>query len=164
MARRAIELTTAGDLARTPELVELDETSVTPLANAIPRADASGVIAVGWVSPLSRTIDVREVDGSPDLTVTTLVVANGDLENLGGGLARIRTASDASGGGGGSPLTVEEADGTPSVANVTRIVVGVGDLVNNGGGVVRLKTAADMSGGAGGDGVGGRLYLWANFI
>lgn len=55
----------------------------------------------------------------------------------------------SSGGGGGSPLTVTEIDGTPSVANVTTIKVSNGTLTDNGSGVVTVTT-----GGGGGSGVG----------
>jgi hypothetical protein len=41
------------------------------------------------------TIGVKEYDGYPSLFgIHTLVVANGDLEDLGGGFARVRTAGD----------------------------------------------------------------------
>jgi hypothetical protein len=50
----------------------------------------------------------------------------------------------AAGGGGGS-ITVEEIDGTPSVASVTTIKVTNGKLTDDTGGVVTL----DLSGGAG---------------
>jgi hypothetical protein len=51
----------------------------------------------------------------------------------------------------GSPLTVQEADGTPSVANVTTIKVTNGTLTDNGSGVVTIDTGA---GGGSGDVVG----------
>jgi hypothetical protein len=44
-----------------------------------------------------------------------------------------------SGTGGGS-LTIEEADGTPSVAAVTKIKVANGSLTDNGAGVVTIAT------------------------
>lgn len=53
----------------------------------------------------------------------------------------------AIGSGGASSLTVEEADGTPTVANVVKIKVGNTDLTDEGSGVVRVKTAADAAGG-----------------
>jgi hypothetical protein len=53
----------------------------------------------------------------------------------------------------GSSLTVEEADGTPSVSSVTTIKVGNGDLTNEGSGVVRILTASDASVGTGGGGL-----------
>lgn len=57
-----------------------------------------------------------------------------------------------------SPLTVEEADGTPSVANVTVIKTANGDLTDEGGGVVRIKTASDAGGGGGGGSVPADRY------
>jgi hypothetical protein len=51
------------------------------------------------------------------------------------------------GGGGGSALTVKEADGVPSVASVDTIVVTNGTLTDDGGGQVTIST-----GGGGGSG------------
>ena len=48
------------------------------------------------------------------------------------------TEYDLTGSGGG--ITVEEADGTPSVGSVTKIVVSNGTLTDNGGGEVALVT------------------------
>jgi hypothetical protein len=47
---------------------------------------------------------------------------------------------------GGSSLTVEEQDGTPSVSNVTTIKVTNGTLTDDGSGVVSLSTGAGGSG------------------
>jgi hypothetical protein len=47
--------------------------------------------------------------------------------------------------GGGASITVQEADGTPSVADVTTLIVGNGDLTDNSDGSVRIKTAADAT-------------------
>lgn len=44
-------------------------------------------------------------------------------------------------GGGGAALTVEEIDGTPTVANVTKIKVTNGALTDNTGGVVTVTTS-----------------------
>jgi hypothetical protein len=54
-------------------------------------------------------------------------------------------------GGSGAALTVEEADGTPSVVSVVKIKVGNADLTDEGSGIVRIKTAADAAGGSGDD-------------
>lgn len=43
------------------------------------------------------------------------------------------------GGGGGASLTIEEIDGTPSVANVTEIHVTNGTLTDLGGGIVQIS-------------------------
>jgi plastocyanin len=50
--------------------------------------------------------------------------------------------------GGGSSLTVQDVDGSPSVSNVTTIRVTNGSLTDNGGGTVTIAT----SGGGGGGG------------
>lgn len=44
------------------------------------------------------------------------------------------------GGGGGSPITVQEIDGSPSVSNVTTIRVSNSSLTNDGGGQVTIST------------------------
>ena len=51
---------------------------------------------------------------------------------------------------GGGSVTVEEADGTPSVSGVTKIKVGNGDLTDEGSGVVRVKRRQTPTGGGGG--------------
>jgi len=56
-------------------------------------------------------------------------------------------------GGGGSALTVEEADGSPSVANVDTIVVSNDTLTDDGGGQVTITT-----GGTGGT-TSGTFYM-----
>jgi hypothetical protein len=57
---------------------------------------------------------------------------------------------EISAGGSGSPLTVKEQDGTPSVSNVTEIRVSNNTLTDEGGGVVSITTG-------GGSGPGGGL-------
>lgn len=56
------------------------------------------------------------------------------------------TASILVGGGGGSALTIQEADGVPTVSNVSTIVVSNGTLTDDGGGQVTVTTG----GGGGG--------------
>ena len=46
------------------------------------------------------------------------------------------------GGGGGTALTVEEADGSPTAENVSTIKVTAGTLTNNGSGVVTISTGS----------------------
>lgn len=70
--------------------------------------------------------------------------------------------------GGGGSTTVQEADGTPSVASVSTIKVGNGDLTDEGGGVVRIKTAADATGVGGGSATpevnaAARVYAYQTF-
>lgn len=56
-------------------------------------ADRTTVVVSGN-SSVSASISVKEEDASPNLSsITTLVVDNGDLTDLGGGLARIRTSN-----------------------------------------------------------------------
>ena len=138
----------------TADLVEASEAVTLPTAYRIPRANSDGEIAAGWVPVAARTITVQTVSGVPALTdIATLVVGDGDLTFLGGGAARIRTASDATGSGGGAgSVTIAEVDGSPDITGVTRIVVGTGDLIDNGSGTVRLRTASDATGGGSGDG------------
>lgn len=49
------------------------------------------------------------------------------------------------GGGGGGSITVQESDGTPSVAGVTTIKVSNGTLTDDGSGVVTIETGAAVS-------------------
>ena len=51
--------------------------------------------------------------------------------------------------GGGSSLTVQDIDGSPSVSNVTTIKVTNGSLTDNGGGVVTIATSGSGGGGGG---------------
>lgn len=62
----------------------------------------------------------------------------------------MRGAVLGSGGSGGSPLTVQELDGTPSVASVTGIKVTNGTLTDNGDGTVTIDTGAGGGGTPGG--------------
>lgn len=55
-------------------------------------------------------------------------------------------------GSGGSPLTVKEQDGTPSVSSVTEIKVSNGTLTDNGSGSVTVTTG-------GGSGSGPSVYM-----
>lgn len=85
------------------------------------------------------SIEVKEVDGAPDVTgVSRIVVSNNSLTDNGGGQVTLVT--------GGGSLEVKEVDGTPDVTNVTLITVTNGKLTNNGGGSISL----DLSGGGGG--------------
>lgn len=56
--------------------------------------------------------------------------------------------------GGGASITVEEIDGTPSVADVIKIKVPNGQLTNNGGGVVTVTPLQGAPGDDGADGEG----------
>jgi hypothetical protein len=56
---------------------------------------------------------------------------------------------DEKGSGGGSSLTVQEVDGTPTVTNVDTIVVSNGTLTDDGGGQVTITTSGGGGGGPG---------------
>ena len=137
---------TSGRMAQTDEMVEAADVSTTPTASTIPKAGLDGKLASGWL-PTAK-IRVREADGFPDLAeIDEIVVGNGDLTFLGGTAARLKTASDVIGGGGGSStLTIAELDGTPLVANVTEFRVPNNSLVELGGGAVALAFPASIDG------------------
>lgn len=95
-----------------------------------------------WKNHLNAggSIEVKEVDGAPDVTgVSKIVVSNGSLTDNGGGQVTLVT--------GGGSLEVKEADGAPDVTGVTLISVTNGKLTDNGGGSVSL----DLSGSGGSD-------------
>lgn len=164
MARKVLEVDlTTGQIQRTPDLVlESSDAVEAAVAQGIPRAGDDGRLAIEWLPDIPIGIDVTTASGSPSLLgISSLIIGdNLTLINAGGGAARID--GEAGGGGGGGSLTVQEADGIPSVALVDTIIVGSGDLIDNGNGAVRLKTASDAvgSGGTGDDGTGGSLYLF----
>jgi DNA/RNA endonuclease YhcR with UshA esterase domain len=142
MPRKVLEITAAGEIARTPDMVESSEVATVPTTNAIPRANANGQIDAGWIPDSVRTVNLQEQDGAPVLTnIATIIVGNGDLTYVGAGIARIKTASDSS-----ANLTVREIDGSPSVTPVSVIEVPNGSLTDLGDGTVRLT----VSGGGGG--------------
>jgi len=132
--RSAIEITAEGDLVRTPPLIEASDVATIPTTHAIPRANHNGHIDAGWIPPDARTILVREQDGDPSVTVTTIVVGNGDLTYQGDGIARIRTASDAT----VNALTIRDIDGSSSISPVT--VIECPSVTDMGGGVARINT------------------------
>lgn len=78
-----------------------------------------------------------------------------------------RAAAKPPGSGGGSSLTVEEQDGTPTVANVNTIKVSNGTLTDDGGGIVSLSitggggniTSTGAAGSEPGSPSAGDLYL-----
>lgn len=86
--------------------------------------------------------DLAVPDDNTDLDATT--GRHGLLPKLGGGSTNFFRADGtwaAPAGGPGGSITVEESDGTPSVATVTKIKVTNGTLTDEGGGVVSLVTA-----------------------
>lgn len=92
------------------------------------------------VKKRSKLLTIQESDGNPTISnVTTLIVTNGALTDVGGGVASLSVS-----GGGGSPLTVREIDGTPSVASVGTINVTNGKLTDNGGGNVTIDVAGSI--------------------
>ncbi|MFQ5737114.1 MAG: hypothetical protein ACE5GY_09700 [Thermodesulfobacteriota bacterium] len=50
-------------------------------------------------------------------------------------------------GGGGGSLTVEEIDGSPSVAAVTKIQINNGSVTDVGGGVAKIQIPVNVDGG-----------------
>jgi hypothetical protein len=97
----------------------------------------------GMTSGPIAALEVKEVDGSPDVNNVTIIrVSNGTLTDNGGGQVTINTT-----GGGGTALTVKEVDGSPSVANVNTIRVSNGTLIDDGGGQVTITTGGGGGGG-----------------
>ncbi|NNJ10596.1 hypothetical protein EKD04_009670 [Chloroflexales bacterium ZM16-3] len=109
MARKVLQLNVATGLFEvTPAMTEASEVDSTPTAAGIPRADGTGVLAVGWIPDSVRTVNVEESDGVPALTdIGTLVFDAGTVAFLGGGKARIT-------GGGGDTINLQ---GRPVAAN-----------------------------------------------
>jgi hypothetical protein len=144
----ALDLTSGRVKQSTGTFVEYTDTHTSPTASGIPRADGSGTISADWIPDSIRTINIREADGDPSLTdITDIVVGNGDLSYVGGGVARLKTAADATvSGGGGASLTVQTS--SLSVSNVVTIVVPDGTLTDNGSGEVEL-TIVSSGGGSG---------------
>jgi hypothetical protein len=85
----------------------------------------------------------RPTPGSTAVWTLPLNDAEGCFQSDGAGVVSLATCGE----GGGSPLTVKEEDGTPSVDNVTEIKVSSGTLTDNGSGSVSVVT-----GGGGGSG------------
>lgn len=54
-----------------------------------------GMLQVGVDDAVPAGVMVREVDGTPNFAASVIQVANGDLQDLGGGVARIKTYQDA---------------------------------------------------------------------
>jgi hypothetical protein len=79
-----------------------------------------------------RIDDIKELDNR----LTSI------QENVGKGYVSIR-----SGSGGGTPLTVEEEDGAPSVSNVKTIIVSDGTLTDDGSGQVTIDTGGGIDSG-----------------
>ena len=70
---------------------------------------------------------------------------------------RLEVAAEAA--GGGSPLTVKESDGTPSVANVTELRFSGATVTDNGAGAVTVTVTA----GGGATSPASALYLHSTF-
>jgi len=117
-------------------------------------ADAEGRVLVFGYAPLVNSAASLTRDHFL-FTSSTAKEATGSATRAAGAFGQVlETGTDPEAviwgmpdGASGGSLTVEEADGTPSVSSVTTIKVGNGDLTDEGSGVVRVKTAADASGG-----------------
>lgn len=90
-------------------------------------------IGVGGVG--GGSITVKEVDGAPSVTTSTLRVPNTYLTDDGGGQATLAFPASSS-------LTVKEVDGAPSVSGVTTLRVPNTLLTDDGGGQVTLSSPA----------------------
>ena len=97
-------------------------------------SDANVVIALGKNTPgASRTITIKEIDGSPSVAnVTTIKFPNGSVTDSGSGVATITPY-----------ITVEEVDGTPSVS-AKKIVFPNASVTDSGSGTA---TVSFVSGG-----------------
>ncbi len=103
MARKVLELVSgSGILRQTANLVyEQSDASETPMPSKLVLGRSDGTIHPNWLPSGVFNIRVRTTTFDPDVpAVRTLVVGSGDLFDLGNNTVRIRTASDASGGGG----------------------------------------------------------------
>ena len=78
--------------------------------------------------------------------------AGSDIGSTGASAGQVLTADGLGGAtwetpAGGGSITVEEVDGTPTVANVTKIKVTNGTLTDEGAGVVTIITGGGAGGG-----------------
>jgi hypothetical protein len=96
--------------------------------------------------PLARIADAEITKVKIENVATSKLLGHGDGAagapqeiTLGSGLAMTGTTLSST-GGGGAALTVEEIDGTPTVANVVKIKVSNGTLADNGSGIVTVTT------------------------
>ncbi len=97
-------------------------------------------LQVGLDSPeFNKGIVLQDLGSSPQDTRNALYAVNGVLHYNG---SAVNT-----GGGGASSLTVEEADGNPSVSSVTKIKVSNGTLTDDGSGTVTITTGGGGGGG-----------------
>lgn len=189
MTTRALQInTTTGDVERTAELVEAADVATEPTMHGIPRADAFGKIARGWI-PL---LDIDALPTAQDGEVSASKVVRADDSRLGnpavGGdlsgtaaaalVVRLhgRAFANASPADGDVLIWNDQAqqweptaiavgngltieDGVTSVANVARINVPPGSLVDEGDHVVSLA----IGGGSGSASPGALLYLFAHY-
>ena len=88
-------------------------------------------------------VEVEEQDGFPSLRASKLILPDGSITDNGDGTA------DIAFGGGGSALTVQDIDGTPTVSDVSIIRFSNGSVTDDGGGQVTVATGG--GGGGGGD-------------
>jgi hypothetical protein len=86
----------------------------------------AGVLEPRWGTDLDTALTIREVDGAPSGTPTTLKFPNGTLTDNGDGSYTYTAAA-------GSSITIQELDGTPS-GTPTALKFPNGTLTDNGDG------------------------------
>lgn len=83
-------------------------------------ADSAQAKGIKWAAVASGSIEVKEIDGTPDATNISIIrVSNGTLTDDGGGQVTIST-----GGGSGAPTTADYLVGTADGGLSAEIVVG----------------------------------------
>lgn len=87
-------------------------TTATPTSIVFPRVNADGTISyldadafLTAIGAGAATNSIREIDGSPDFTFTTLEVTDGTLTDQGGGVARLTIGTGTGGGGTWGSIT-----------------------------------------------------------
>jgi hypothetical protein len=118
------------------------ESAVKIGASGAPHADASLEVAGVKALLIPRLTDAqRDALATP---ANGMIIYNSD-DNV---FQRYQSGSWGDfGTAGASPVTVEEADGNPTVAGVTKIKVSNGTLTDDGGGVVTVTTGGGSGGG-----------------
>ncbi len=96
--------------------------------------------------PIFNTPNITGVGESNNANKLNFPTAQGVLNLPHGVTWGDGTYQNSASGGGGTSLTVEEVDGTPTVSNVNTIKVSNGTLTDDGSGVVTITTGGGGSG------------------